>query len=263
VEIMSKYTVLLLVLSLICYSLAQIATNTTAGPESRPAGGVYVTPPNATFAGRRVVANVDSSNNVQQNEVVVFFTEGLPRYSQNVPQPNFDGNPDKAVAQNSNCFDGVITGDEVCDYALDTCCDTEDFCESWASPQSPCDGGPGVVFTETNLQCFTDICVTVPNTQPLQTKCTRSFVPAKVEVIPKRSTKKRRKVSTKSRKPIVISGTICYTETPSARRLDTRKLKKNVKGLKAKRNKKSAPTQVYCDGAGSCPCTTCDKTPVL
>jgi hypothetical protein len=242
-----------LFLSLICYTLAQQATNTTdfvpAGgevqPEQRPPGGSYgvasVPPPGAKFEGQPVVANKAAIGQLKQNEIGVFFIGNKPNWAQNIPseqlQSGFVSDGNEIATKNQSCFDGLETGNEVCDYGKDTCCNVNTDCTSWLTDGSSCrfpeDASNAVKKTKYNLLCFTDVCREITEDpyyeyEEDQTKCVRETIPAL------KTSEKFKKGVSKGVK--IDAGKECFSKVTSSRKLDTRgsKKKKNKHGKKGK-----------------------------
>jgi len=234
------------------------------GPAGAP---LFITPPpvGSFYEGVQVVANKDDIKNLPQNQIGVYFTNGQAYYDQNVPQP-YAGGAD-VLSSTQRCGDGVVNGTEVCDIALNICCDVQSNCNKWVEIDSPCNANSisGVIpRTLANLKCFKDSCQIDPNAAT-QRLCVREKYPALLT-----NGKGNKKGLIK-----ILNGTACYGETNSdpptiaSVRLETRRRKNNPskknrrKNKKAKKNKKRIAfvlNNAFCDGTGLCKCTTCPTT---
>jgi len=256
-----------LLFSLIAISFAQQATNTTdfvpPADEEVPAifqkgapgnPEVFVTPPpkGAIYHDYLVIDEQDIGS-LPQNQIAVFFTNGGPVFRQNLPNP-YPGNPDKKTPQGSNCHDAKETGAEVCDYGLNSCCDTKAFCGKFLPVGNPCIApGTAIVQSLNNRKCFTDTCQAVAGATQGNTTCVRTFA-APVTPIPKN--------------PKKATFTACFTAAASraSKRLNKRGASKRRKHRrKVKKFKNLNPNAVYCDGTGHCNCESkgCSQTPIV
>lgn len=280
---MLKYAVLVVLLCFIAviYAQAPVATNTTDAPPKQQGGvavpvagrknvagkDVFVTPPNATYNSLPVIADKGAIAGLPQNQIAVYFTNGEAKYVQNVPQPYAQG-PEIKIAQNSNCFDGVETGDEVCDYGLNTCCDVNNFCHSYLKVGNSCNGGNAIIKTAANLKCFDDACAA--SGKGAETTCKRTNKPVDGFVTPKRTAKRGRGKRAFRARRAQKTGTVCYPPelASTSRRLEVRgnarkRFRSKRTGNRKHSNKRNQPTKFYCDGTGKCPCTGCPTTAVL
>jgi hypothetical protein len=282
-----KSSVLIIILfCLIAISLGQppAPTNTTAPtpqpPRPPPPPGIvepadddtYENPPSGTLNGVGVVGNYEQAQSelaaAPKDAVKVYFTNGVANYVQKIV--NSDGSvvvglvgaPNAKPAQNSVCGDEKITGREVCDTELNSCCDETNACLSFKPAGAQCDADvfdnaadavPFAPDTPYNDKCHSDLCITSGS----GTKCKRTYTP-------------KANFSTKGNKDLV-QGIPCFSDSIRrsnrfSKRLSLRKRrgpkkKKHNKGKKTKHNANIKAVYVdrdedaaYCDGTAICPC---------
>jgi len=313
-----KYAVLVVLLCFLASVFTQAPTNTTApsnvaanptfaaqvaqrAPPPPPGAPPPAPPPvGSTFNNLPVITDDSPASraNLTQNQLAVFFVNGVAKYLQNIPQPPpgevqvFAGEPGAKAPQNSDCFNGQVENTngatEVCDYKKDSCCDVSTKCSAFLPVGSACrfkpDGSNAtldILLTATNILCFADTCK--QDSTNGGTICARNLLPAgEFKRLPRNCAPKAGKRLSKAcrqnpnalqTKPTFVGATPCYemaisgTSRLAKRDGQRRKFKKSGKGGRnSKLNHKSQNTKsISCNGKGVCPCSAlgCSQTPVL
>jgi len=177
---MLKYVVLVILLSCIAASFAQVATNTTDfvpvatnttdAIANKPFdGGVRGTITAASVGGTisggyRVLADKNDVSGLADNEFGVVISNGVAVYVQKISNTKFDGKP--VAKPSSLCGNGVVETPEVCEFALNPCCKTD--CTGYQKVGNSCRNP--TKLSAANRNCNVDTCQQSGNSVTCQRK---------------------------------------------------------------------------------------------